>query len=136
MSFWHRIGSWKISEWIYVHGRDLFLCLRFAKHSGRQHFHIGWLNKRFDKKDLKNFLKKQGFEHDTYAWVDDKEVLNMRKIVKEKYQYHIRLHKDNEIRGHYEYAPDAKPLKHLHSRFVRMKKRQFRKLLKEYLGSH
>lgn len=134
MGFWKTIGSWRISMWIYKKGRDFCQWTHITRHSGRQHFHIGWLAKGLTKTKLRSHLKKSGFENDPYAWVDDDEVFSMRKPVKEEYQYHIRLHKDGEIKGHYEYAPDAKPLKHLETRFFRRKKRFFGKLLKGFLG--
>ena len=133
MGVWKTIGSWRISKWIYKNGRDLFQWAHITRHSGRQHFHIGWLARRLTKTELRRHLKKAGFEHDPYAWVDKDEVLSMRMLVKEKYQYHIRLHKDGEIKGHYEYAPDSKPLKHLDARYFRRKKRYFRKLLEGVL---
>tara|TARA_Y100000310_G_scaffold306167_1_gene347029 strand:- start:210 stop:611 length:402 start_codon:yes stop_codon:yes gene_type:complete len=132
MGFWKRIGSWKISEVIYKNGRNFCQRTGITKHSGRQNFHIGWLTKN-KKSALLKHLKKQGFEKDPYAWIDADEVFSMRKLAEDKYQYHIRLHKDGELRGHYEYAPDSKPLKHYESRYFRKKGRYFRKLLKGFL---
>lgn len=93
MSFWKRIGGWKISEVIYKNGRDFCQWTRITKHSGRQNFHIGWLTKG-KRSALVKHLKKQGFENDPYAWIDSDEVLSMRKSVKDNYQYHLRLYKD------------------------------------------
>ena len=134
MGFWKRVGSWKISERIYKNGRDFCQWAHITRHSGRQHFHIGWLAKGVTKIKLRRHLEKAEFEHDPYAWIDKDEVLSMRKPAKDKYQYHIRLHKDGEIRGHYEYAPDSKPLKHLETRYFRRKRRYFKTLLKGFLG--
>lgn len=37
----------------------------------------------------------------------------MRKLAGVEYQYHVRLFKDSEVRGHYEFAAETNPIKHL-----------------------
>jgi hypothetical protein len=127
--FWRFVGKLSVSKVIYQKGRDLFLFLRLAKHSGRQKYSIGFLKNGFN---LRKYLELRGFENSYYSWIDDGEVLSMRKVEK-GFQYHIRLFEDMELRGHYEYVPDGFPLKHLREICFKRKKKYFSSLLKLYL---
>ena len=129
-NFWAWIGRMDWSKVVYQKGRDLFLYFGLAKHSGRQDFLI--TKKGGSKKKLEDYLIKKGYEWSCFSWIDDDETLSMRKVVKSKYQYHIRLFSDGEIRGHYEYAPDRYPCKHLLESCFEPKKAYFSKLLKDY----
>jgi hypothetical protein len=100
------------------------------KHGGRQDYLIAVLKPKITKEDFKEFLEKKGFERSILSWIDDGEILSMRKRVDERYQFHIRLFCDSEIRGHYEYAPESKPLDHLNGVVFRQRKEYFQKLLK------
>jgi len=128
--FWAWIGKMNWSRRVYQSGRDLFLWIDLARHGGRQDFLIA--KKGGSKKKLEAYLIKKGYEWSYYSWIDDNEILSMRKVVKFKYQYHIRLFSDGEIRGHYEYAPDRYPLKHLCESCFEQKKVYFSRLLKDY----
>jgi len=132
MGFLNWVRDWKVTKWIA--SKFQRSALFFEAHSGRQHFHVGWLADEYNKSDLQRFLKKNGFESIPYSWIDTDEVLGMRKWIKDKYQYHLRLYKDGELAGHYEYAPEFKPIKHLYERYFRSKKRYFKILLKDFLG--
>jgi len=101
-------------------------------HSGRQDFHIGWLKKEYNKSDLQHHLKKIGFEDIAYAWIDEDEILSMRKLCKKRFQYHIRLHKDRNIRGHFEYAPDRHPIDHLRETMFKLTP-QLQNILSDFL---
>ena len=57
----------------------------------------------------------------------------MRKIEDERYQYHIRLFSDREIRCHYKYAPDAYPVRHLLASCFERRANFFKVLLKDFL---
>jgi hypothetical protein len=120
---------WKLAYICYPSIRDFLLFTRIMKHSGRQNFLIGILKSGIDKEDFKKFLEKKGFERSILSWIDDDEVLCMRKRMGKKYQYHIRLFCDNEIRGHYEYAPECKPLDHLNAVSQQKKSNYFKTLL-------
>ena len=77
-------------------------------------------------------LLHQKYEHNILAWIDDCEILSVRKRFGNKYQYHIRLYSDGEIRGRYEIAPEYAPLKHITFE-VYPKIHYFKKLLNEFL---
>lgn len=102
-------------------------------HHHRQRFLIGHLVSQKTAKDLRNHLTEHGFEHAFIALKDPGEILDMRKREGKEFQYHIRLFDDNEIRGHYEYAPEAHPVTHCFNVRMEAKKESFRKLLNGYL---
>jgi len=47
------------------------------------------------------------------AWKDTDEVVSLRRTVGFHYQYHVRIFKDGEVRCHYEFTPEYRPLQHL-----------------------
>ncbi len=102
-----------MAYYFYPYARDFSLFTQIVRHNGRQKFFIGFLNQNNSNKDFESYLIKKGFEHSILSWIDDGEILSMRKRVHKRYQYHIRLFDDGEIRGHYEYSPESKPLAHL-----------------------
>lgn len=107
---------WKLFEPLFPTVRDTWVFLGFIKHDERQNFPLGWLRGGASVRDLRQQLTKAGFSHDYLGWVDPDEVLNMRQAVDTIYQYHVRLYKDGEVRGHYELTPESHPFKHLHEK--------------------
>ena len=94
--------------------RDALLFFGLIRHSGRQNYVIGKIdsNKKFE--DLKKYLiEERGFEEGFPAWIDENEVFGVRYRESIYRQYHIRVYEDGEIRGHYEYTPEAYPLHHI-----------------------
>ena len=112
-------------------------CIRTAEklgfHKFRQNFLLGHLNANYNKDELIALLELHGFEPARIAWHDPGEVLSMRKIDKEIYQYHVRLFIDGEIRAHYEYSPESHPIDHIREINLRPETEFFRNLLGEYL---
>jgi hypothetical protein len=102
-------------------------------HDFRQKYLLGHLNANYNRLDLEAYLFDQGFELAKIAWKDPGEVLSMRKIDKEIFQYHIRLFIDGEIRAHYEYSPESHPLLHIKEACFNPETEYFRKLLGVYL---
>ncbi len=96
-------------------------------HNSRQAFLLGHLSQNYNLESFKKFLLEQGFEFNVLAYRDPGEILAMRKLDSLKYQYHIRLFNDGEIRGHYEYAPEAKPISHSFSTLMEPRKEYFEK---------
>lgn len=80
-------------------------------------------------------LTEKGYEEAIIAWCDPGEVLSMRKIHNEIYQYHVRLFIDGEIRAHYEYSPESKPIEHIRETFFKPETEFFKNLLGGYLIS-
>lgn len=102
-------------------------------HDFRQKYLLGHLNANYNKQNLENFLLEQGFELAKIAWKDPGEVLSMRKLDKEIYQYHLRLFIDGEIRAHYEYSPESHPMLHLKEARFDPETEYYKKLLGVYL---
>lgn len=86
---------------------------RFGFHKTRQKYHVGYLAPQYKADDLKKNLLEKDFENAILTWRDPSEILNMRKIDAEIYQYHLRIFEDGEIRGHYEYSSEGNPWGHI-----------------------
>src|SRR3989338_11173180 len=100
---------------------------------GRQRYHVGWLASGKTLEELKKHLhEKWGFGNHFVAWVDDGQVLSWRKLVNFDYQYHIRVFSDGEIRGHYEYTPESKPIAHFDEVSEEARITEFKKFLGEF----
>ncbi len=102
-------------------------------HNFRQDYLLGHISSGASVESFVKFLSEQGFEIARIAWKDPGEIVGMRKLDQSLYQYHIRLFEDREIRGHYEYAPEAKPIDHCLEREMESKTDFFENLLKDYL---
>jgi hypothetical protein len=93
--------------------RDVLLALRIIRHKGRQDFLLGKLKEEKSIDDFLSYLVERGFGNHFIAWVDDGEVASLRLVNGFEYQYHIRVFRDGEVRGHYEYTPECHPIGHL-----------------------
>lgn len=82
-------------------------------HTGRQDFLIGVLHPSRSPRDFALFLVTQGFGNHFVAWKDAGELVSLRKTAGFDRQYHIRVFKDNEVRGHYEFTPECHPFLHM-----------------------
>lgn len=103
-------------------------------HQGRQPYHIGWLAPSTTLSDLKSHLKNTwGFGNHFVAWIDTDQVLSWRKLETFKTQYHLRIFKDGEIRGHFEYTPEAYPIKHFLGHGEENREAEFRKFLDTFV---
>lgn len=102
----------------------------------RQRYHLGWLAPGKTLQDLEKHLhEKWGFGNHFVAWVDSGQVLSWRKLVNFDYQYHIRVFKDGEIRGHYEYTPESKPIAHFEESDEQARISEFKKFLGDFTVS-
>ncbi len=100
----------------------------------RQKYHIGWVARGKTLQDVEKHLHEEwGFGNHFIAWVDSGQVLSWRKLANFDYQYHIRIFSDGEIRGHYEYTPESKPIKHFNEVDEESKIDDFKKFLGEYM---
>ena len=93
--------------------RDTVVGLRIMRHEGRQNFLLGKVNPNRSIEELVSFLVQRGFGNHFVAWLDDGELVSLRRVENFAYQYHIRIFEDGEVRGHYEYTPEYRPLSHL-----------------------
>jgi len=100
----------------------------------RQGFHVGWLASGKSLGDLRVHLHKEwGFGGNFSTKIEKGEVLSWRKLLNKKEQYHLRVFEDGEIRGHFEYTPEAHPLEHLARGGKREASKEFLKFLGEYV---
>ena len=100
----------------------------------RQRYHIGWLAPGKTLEDLKKHLHDNwGFGNHFVAWTDSSQVLSWRKLVDFADQYHLRVFSDGEIRGHFEYTPEAHPIEHMEEKGEREAKADFLKFLGDFV---
>lgn len=102
-------------------------------HNFRQNYKIGFLKKDKIFEEVVKHLHRKGYSKAYMAWKDKGEVYSLRKIVHKKFQYHIRIFKDGEIRGHYEYTPEKNPVGHLWEVVFTNPKEYFEHLLHLFL---
>lgn len=109
--------------------------LRFHEKE-RQRYHIGWLAPEKTLADLKIHLSKNwGFGNHFVAWEDSDQVLSWRKLASFREQYHLRVYRDGEIRGHYELTPEGAPLAHFEEKGETDKREDFLKFLDGFIVS-
>jgi len=104
---------WKVIAPCFTTVQNLLLNLHVIHHSGRQPFVLGSLAPGKSVEDFLHYIESIGFANHFIAWVDDGELLGLRKLDGFEYQYHIRIFDDGEIRGHYEYTPEAHMIWHV-----------------------
>jgi hypothetical protein len=101
---------------------------------GRQRYHIGWLAPGKTLKELEEHLHtKWGFGNHFIAWRDRGQVLSWRKLANFHDQYHLRVFRDGEIRGHYEMTPEDHPIRHFNERKEKFPKTEFMKFLGDFV---
>lgn len=81
--------------------------------TGRQNFLLGTIDPAHSVQEFVAFLLSRGFGNHFIAWEDSDELVSLRRPVDFDHQYHIRIFKDGEVRGHYEYTPESHTLLHL-----------------------
>lgn len=117
MTFFDKIkqGIWNFIYKFFLPVRQFLLRMGVVWHKkGRQRYHIGWLSPGKTLAELKSHLyDKWGFGNHFIAWIDEDQVLSWRKLTDFQDQYHLRVYKDGEICGHFEYTPEAHPFEHL-----------------------
>src|SRR3989344_2482418 len=111
MSFWDKTKQriWRAIYKFFPSFQHGLLKTGLIHHNrGRQRFHIGYLAPGRTLEELKQHLhSKWGFGNHFVAWGDDDQVLSWRKLMDFNHQYHLRVFKDGEIRGHFEYTPEG-----------------------------
>src|SRR3989338_9523830 len=100
----------------------------------RQRFPIGYLRKNRTARDFAEYLKAIGFIKHSIALKDPGQILSMRKLVGLKYQYHLRVFKDGEGRGHYEKTPECHAVAHLFQLGQEARTNDFLELLKGWIA--
>jgi hypothetical protein len=104
---------------------------KIAKWGRRQDFLLGWVSPEETMRSLIDHLIENGYTNHFIAWEDDGEVASLRYVESFRYQYHIRIFEDGEIRGHYEYTPECCPFRHFKALGLEERREDFLKLLKD-----
>lgn len=104
---------WRIYTPLHPLLRDISTTLGIVRHEGRQDFLLGKLDPARSVREFVSFLVEQGFGNHFIAWKDTDEVVSLRRTNGFHYQYHLRIFKDGEVRCHYEFTPEYRPLQHL-----------------------
>jgi len=118
---------------IFPYLRNALLKMKIIFHEGRQPWHVGFLKNKSKIEDLKFFLESKGFILNRIAWVDSGEILSMRLFDGHKFQYHIRVFKDGEIRAHYEQTPEMHPFGHFFENIFEPRTNEFKKILTDWV---
>ncbi len=124
-------AAWKIVYAVYPPILRVLESLRI--HNERQPFLLGTLRTDRTSEELRRYLLSNGYEDAVLAWKDTDEIFSLRKVHDTIFQYHIRLHSDGEVRGHYEYSSEGDPIKHIVGTGFRPEKDYFDVLLGEYV---
>jgi hypothetical protein len=103
---------WKRLTPLFPFLRTKFGFLRYLRYKGRETYPIGYIKKDLTLAKLESELRTQGFERYCVAWIDQGEVLGMRKSEGFEMQYHVRIFNDGEVRGHFELTPEYRAFKH------------------------
>lgn len=93
-------------------GRSLLNRLKLTSDE-RQPFRIGSIRQDLDLDRVIARLKCRGFELLPLAWYDRGQLMSMRRLLDRRFQCHVRVFEDREVRAHIEYAPEVRPLAHL-----------------------
>ncbi len=112
---------------------NVLLACRLIRHSGRQPFLLGHIAPGISSQSFIEKIKAMGYHNHFLAWRDDDEVVGLRLSDGFTHQYHLRVFTDGEVRGHYEYAPEAYPIAHLASVHFRDEREFFLRQLQEYI---
>ena len=104
---------WRVYTPLHAPVRDTSHYLGIVKHEGRQDFLLGTLHPERPVREFVSFLVAQGFGNHFIAWKDTGELVSLRRTVGFKYQYHMRIFTDGEVRCHFEYTPECHPVLHL-----------------------
>lgn len=132
------IRRWKLKFWRKFAPRYRPLINTLVKyhllyHKGRQRYAIGRLAPGKTTAELQNYLHAQGFEHCLLAWVDEGEILSLRKVDQEVFHYHLRVFKDEEIRGHYEYMGEHYAIRHVLEWGLESRTEEFKHMLEGWI---
>jgi hypothetical protein len=104
---------WRVYTPYHPFIRDSLLSIGVLSHQGRQDFLIGYIAPGWTLESITDFLIEKGYGNHFIAWIDDGELVGLRYVSKFSNQYHIRIFRDGEIRGHYEYTPECHPILHI-----------------------
>lgn len=106
--------AWKLYTPMHPFLRDTATGLRIIRHTvSRQDFLLGRIAPGQTMREFISHCVKQGYANHFVAWRDDGQLVSLRYLDGFSYQYHLRIFKDGEVRGHFEYTPEYRPVSHI-----------------------
>ena len=120
-----KYSLWKLIYPIHNPVRNGLLKSRIIRHTGRQEYVLGRLASRRTVKGFLKHLEGQGFGNHFVAWSDDGQIASLRRLDGFERQYHLRIFKDGEVRGHYEFTPEGHPFLHFTERGEEERREEF-----------
>ncbi|HYF13378.1 MAG TPA: hypothetical protein VD928_03725 [Candidatus Paceibacterota bacterium] len=112
---------WRVYTPYHPFFRDLAIKLRLVsitkkveRFGARQRYLLGTIAPNETVEGVIEHLLSKGYGNHFVAWEDDGEVVSLRYVENFKYQYHLRIFEDGEVRGHYEFTTECHPLKHFY----------------------
>jgi hypothetical protein len=114
---------WRLYTPVHPLLRDASVALGLVNHierypQGRQPYTLGTIVPEMTIQDFVAYLITKGFGNHFIAWEDAGQVVSLRYMDDFKYQYHLRVFTDREVRGHYEYTPECHPVLHMKTKDV------------------
>ncbi len=128
-----RYWFWRLYTPLHPYVRDLSTAIGIVRHKGRQNFLIGKLDPTRSIKEFVTHLVAQGFANHFVAWKDTDELISLRRTEGFKYQYHVRIFADGEVRCHYEYTPEYRPIQHLKQKGFQNRNDEFITMFKDWI---
>lgn len=105
--------AWRVYTPLHPYFRDALLGLRILHHQGRQDFLLGRIAPGQTLREFVSHCIERGYGNHFVAWHDEGEVVSLRYVDDFAYQYHLRIFRDGEVRGHFEYTPEYRPIAHM-----------------------
>ncbi len=127
---------WSIIYKLFPLIRDGLLFVGIIRHGKkRQPFSIGYIMTDINLDTCRKALLEKGFEKNILAWVDNGEVLSMRKAdpIRPHCHYHIRIFENGEVCGHYEKMPEKHPIDCLFDKGMENRSSYFCSVMAEFL---
>jgi hypothetical protein len=104
---------WKAIYPVHGTGRDVLISLGILHHEGKQNYLLGHIAPGRSMEDFVQYLVERHIRNHFVALRDDDEVASLRRVVDFEHQYHLRIFKNGEVRGHFEYTPESHPKWHM-----------------------
>ena len=129
-----KYAIWRLYTPFHPLVRDTAVALGIVGHehkyaAGRQPYVLGKLAPGQTMQEFVTYMVSQGFGNHFIAWKDRGQVVSLRHVDGFKYQYHLRVFEDGEVRGHYEYTPECHPVLHMRDDSMQERREDFLKFL-------
>ena len=129
-----KYAVWRLYTPIHPIVRDTSLLLGVVSHDrhypqGRQPYVLGTLAPGVTIQEFISYMLTKGFGNHFIAWKDRGQVVSLRYVDSFKYQYHLRVFSDGEVRGHYEYTPECHPVMHMKDQNMEPRREEFLKFI-------